>query len=89
MTFPLTSVVGGKSETTVNTTVANLMSKQYAINVHKSTTEGGIYTACVDLPLAAQSVTQLPRTGGPAMELVVLLGGAFVGAGALLRRRSA
>jgi tetratricopeptide (TPR) repeat protein len=40
-----------KVETTLaEVPVATLTNGQYSVNVHKSTTEGGIYVACVDIP---------------------------------------
>ena len=51
--YPLTNVVAGKSETTVNVKMADLFSKQHSINVHKSSTEAGVYTACAELPAGA------------------------------------
>lgn len=48
--YPLTSLENGKSETMLNLTFDEL--KKYlplAINVHKSETEGKIYTACGNL----------------------------------------
>lgn len=47
----LSAVVGGKSETTLDTTLATLMaSGKLSINVHKSPTEIPVYLACGDLP---------------------------------------
>ena len=91
VTYPLTNVANGKSETTVNVSLTTLMASQFAVNVHRSPTEAAIYTACVNLPVAQTTArpgaTQLPRTGGPALELVALLGSAFAGLGYALRRR--
>ncbi len=56
-TYPLNSVVNGKSETTIDVSLATLMSGQYAINVHKSATEVTTYVSCGDL-------TQMARAGG-------------------------
>jgi hypothetical protein len=48
--FPLSNVVNGKSETTLNTTIADLKTKlPLAINIHKSQTEQGVYTSCGDI----------------------------------------
>jgi hypothetical protein len=97
--FPLTSVANGKSETTVNASWDTIQATQHSVNVHRSPTEAAIYTACVNLPVAqraapaaapataAQGATQLPRTGGPAVGLLALLGAAFGGLGYGLRRR--
>lgn len=49
-TYPLKTLEAGKSETTLAAVpVTELTNGQYAINVHKSTTEGNVYVACVDL----------------------------------------
>jgi hypothetical protein len=49
--IPLKTLEGGKSETTLaEVPVATLTNGQYSVNVHKSTTEGGVYVACVDIP---------------------------------------
>jgi hypothetical protein len=92
--FPLTNVVGGSSETMVNTTWAQLQSRQHSVNVHRSAAEVAVYTACVDIPLAQQAAapvaaapTQLPRTGGAPLGLVALLGAGLAGLGTALRRR--
>jgi len=95
--FPLTNVVDGKSETTVNASMAQIMARQHAINVHKSAAESGLYTACVDLPLAAaapvpvaapvQVPSQLPKTGGAPLGLLVSFGLTFLGLGFAARRR--
>jgi hypothetical protein len=50
--YPLTNIANGKSETLVNTTLAELRSTQYAINVHRQPTEPSVYTACVNIPAA-------------------------------------
>lgn len=45
--YPLTNVVSGKSETILNTTLADLKKElPLAINVHKSAGELKVYTAC-------------------------------------------
>ena len=91
---PLTTLADGKSTTTVNQSWADIAAKAKSVNVHKSTTEAGVYTACVNLPAqattaapAAAGATQLPRTGGAPIELVALMGSAFAGLGYALRRR--
>jgi hypothetical protein len=49
--YPLTTVQDGKSTTTVKgVKLADLMNGDYAINVHKSTTEIATYVACGDIP---------------------------------------
>lgn len=45
--YPLTSVTGGKSTTTVKgVTIAQLLAKPFAINVHQSAAELQKYVAC-------------------------------------------
>lgn len=60
-TFPLTSVVDGKSVTEVETTMAELQNGNYAINGHKSAAEASVYVFCGNIPAAA---AVLPGTGG-------------------------
>lgn len=56
--YPLTDVKDGKSETTVNASLADLISGEYAINVHKSASELTTYVACGDIPkIEANAVT--------------------------------
>lgn len=48
--YPLTNVVNGKSETTLETTFDTLMTElPLALNVHKSTPQIKVYVACGDL----------------------------------------
>ena len=44
--YPLTNVVNGVSETTVDVPMAQLMTSPMAVNVHKSTAEVKTYVAC-------------------------------------------
>src|SRR5438552_9946512 len=56
-TYPLTSVTNGQSDTMVPVSLVNLTSGTFAINVHKSAAEAGVYVACGDItasPLAGQ-----------------------------------
>ena len=49
--IPLKTLEGGKSETTLTEIpVSTLTNGQFSVNVHKSTSEGGVYVACVDIP---------------------------------------
>lgn len=51
--YPLTSVVNGKSTTTVKgVTLASLETGGFAINVHKSAAAIKTYTSCGDIPKA-------------------------------------
>lgn len=50
--YPLTSPVNGKSETTLDVTLAQLKGElPLGINVHKSQAEAGVYVSCGDLVL--------------------------------------
>lgn len=49
--YPLTNVIDGKSETTLNVTMDQLRSElPLAVNVHKSAAQSKIYVSCGDLP---------------------------------------
>ncbi len=49
--FPLTNVVNGKAETTVDVSFMDMWNQlPLAINVHKSAAEAGVYVACGELP---------------------------------------
>lgn len=68
--YPLTSVQGGKSETTVNVSLTDLMAKPFAINVHKSAQEIPVYVACGNIPTQAAGGTtpsSPPATGAGGM----------------------
>jgi len=62
--YPLINVVNGTSTTVVNATLASLRTGNFAINVHKSGDEIGVYVACGAIPAAAAPAAQ-PATGGP------------------------
>ena len=49
-TYPLTSLVDGKSETMVPASLSSLVNGVYAINVHKSGPEASVYVSCGDIP---------------------------------------
>lgn len=52
--YPLTNVVNGTSETTLDVTLAELVEQQpLGLNVHKSVPEAKVYVSCGDLSLAA------------------------------------
>ena len=86
--YPLTAVANGKSETMVNASLSEILSKPMAINLHKSPQEASIYVACGNLPVQA---AQLPRTGQAEFGLYGLaaVGALLAAAGArlTLRRR--
>jgi len=49
--YPLKTVVGGISQTTLpNVMLSDLMKGDFAINVHKSTKEVAVYVACGNIP---------------------------------------
>jgi len=83
--YPLTNLVDGKSETTVNVSLDQLQAGQFAINGHKSATELSVYVFCGDIPLA----TTLPTSGGSSTALplaALALGVLAFGTGLILRR---
>ena len=73
--YPLTSVQGGRSETTIDTTVAELTSKQYAINIHKSGQEASTYVSCGNITMTAGGgqPSAAPRTGAGGMARAAAL----------------
>lgn len=44
--YPLTNLANGKSETVVDVSMSELLSKPYAINAHKSAQEVSVYVTC-------------------------------------------
>jgi len=51
--YPLTSVMNGRSETTVAASIADILKQPMAINVHKSPQEIAVYTACGNVTASA------------------------------------
>jgi hypothetical protein len=47
--YPLANVVDGKSESTVDASLATLKGSAFAINVHKSAQDVGTYVSCGDI----------------------------------------
>lgn len=47
--FPLTDVVDGRSETTVDIDIGDLTAQEYAVNVHESPENADVYVACADI----------------------------------------
>lgn len=91
--YPLNNVVGGKSETTVDVSLAELLAAPFAINVHKSAEEISTYVACADL-VASTSGQVMPNTGaatddGGTSPLVPVAGAGLIllGIGIALQRR--
>ena len=60
--YPLTNVVNGASTTTVDATLESLHKGVFAVNIHKSGDELGVYVSCGNIPPALAGV---PGTGGP------------------------
>lgn len=67
--YPLTNVVNGTSETTLDLSLAELKSRTeaMAVNVHKSASEASVYTACGNLPASA-GAAETDSTGGTRMN---------------------
>ena len=91
--FPLTAVQNGRSETTVNASVQDLMSVQHSINVHRSPQEASVYVACGSLMAgpAGQQPGTLPRAGEAenwAIGGLAVAGLALLGMGLVARRRA-
>jgi len=59
VTYPLVSLVDGKSETILDVPLATLLSRlPLAINVHKSMTELKSYVSCGDISLESEAMMQ-------------------------------
>ena len=70
--FNLTPIQNGRSETTINATVADITGGQHAINAHKSAQELDVYVACGDIPRAQGGMPAAPpRTGAGGTAAVV------------------
>lgn len=62
--FPLTPIsADGTSSSTVAVTLDALLKGQYAINVHKSNAQIGVYVACGDIAAAAAGPSATATTG--------------------------
>lgn len=91
--YPLSNVVNGQSETTVDATIADLLASPHAINLHKSKDEISVYIACGDIAGGTGGGQVVPNTGGGSnggtlsLPLATLVGVALVGSGLFLRRR--
>ena len=48
--YPLSNVEDGKAESTVDTTLNELQSADYYVNIHKSADEADVIVACGDIP---------------------------------------
>lgn len=101
--YPLTSLVNGTSETTVQASLSTLVNGTFAINVHKSGPEASVYVSCGDIPnmfatgggttggeMGGGTVVGMPATGSPDLTFVALLavlGASLTGVGLKLARR--
>jgi hypothetical protein len=47
--WPLEDVVNGKSETTIDVDLRDLIGSEYAVNVHESAENADVYVACADV----------------------------------------
>lgn len=84
--FPLTSLEGGKSSTTIDTTLDALMTGDFALNGHKSAAEISVYVFCGNIPAAAAT---LPATGGDftnGAAMFAILGAALLMVGFVVLR---
>ena len=100
VTDPLTNVMNGRWESTVNARLSDVMTGNFAINVHLSPQQATTYVSCGDIPAASTATGgaaaggatgTLPRTGGPALPLagLALAGLISLGVGVYSRRRAA
>lgn len=92
--YPLSNVVNGKSETTVDVGMAEL-GKGYLVNVHKSAQDIPTYVSCGDIAMMAmgQGGDSMPGTGNGEQNAIflalALLAATMTGAGLKLARRKA
>ena len=63
--YPLTSLVNGRSESTVNVSIAQMLATPFAINAHRSAQEASIYVACGNVVAAAQPAAAPPAAAPP------------------------
>ena len=90
-TYPLTNVVNGASDTTVQVSLSDLTSEAYAINVHKSATEAGTYVSCGNITAMTTGATTMPPTGNGSTYLLaglLLLAAVVLGGSGLVLRRT-
>lgn len=93
--YPLKSLTDGKSETIVEVGLSELMSGNYAINIHKSGPEASVYVSCGNLAMmttgGGAGTIGMPRTGNSGELLVwgalALLAVSITGTGFKLSRR--
>jgi hypothetical protein len=92
--YPLTNVMDGKSDTTVNVSLSSIMTGGFAINVHKSAAEVSTYFSCGNIPASSGGSSQVaPQTGAGQSSallggIIAVLAGSVVAGGLVLRRRT-
>ncbi|MBI5300580.1 MAG: hypothetical protein HY868_00470 [Chloroflexi bacterium] len=74
--YPLTNVVDGRSTTSLDVTLADLLKGGFAINAHKSAAEAGMYVACGNVPQGAIVKLDKGRDGDQPGTAVLLAQGA-------------
>lgn len=67
--YPLNSVTGGSSSTTLNVPLSSLQTGGFAINVHQSMTNISTYVACGNIPAATNTSTTAPSQPAPATSM--------------------
>ncbi len=55
-TYGLAAVANGVSETVISVPMATLLATPFAVNVHKSAAEAGVYVACANLSAPAMKM---------------------------------
>lgn len=67
--YPLNSVTGGSSTTTLNVPLSSLQTGGFAINVHQSMTNISTYVACGNIPAATNATSTSSQPTAPATSL--------------------
>src|SRR6266496_2540893 len=65
--FPLTNVTNGQSTTEVNASLADIMARAKAINLHKSPDQIQVYVSCGNLPATAGAAAPAAAPAAPAV----------------------
>lgn len=92
--YPLTDVVNGRSETTIDASMSDL-GNGYLVNVHKSAQDIPTYVSCGDIMMMAmgQGGGSMPRTGSGEQNAILvalgLLAVTMTAAGLKIARRKA
>lgn len=67
--YPLANVVNGTATTMVNVKLADLQTGGFAINLHKSAAQAGVYIACGDIPAATNASNAGATTAATASTM--------------------